>query len=484
MYYKLNHAIGFKWSIDFPNDSAQTLTRLWKMIPQDQHSHEICALWIALDNPQRVGFMSKTRFEFLINENRTTFLSHASPGSLPANNSIPDTYTLSLHETARALDALLDSPYLLRTYGQMAKPGKLLKKLFPTVTDDEAKAFSDEWKRLTEPDDLHFEIWNDIVEVYTGRSFRFPDKGTISSCMTGSNASLERFTENAGAAVLVLLDDQDEILARALYWPNVDFTDGYPRRPLIDRIYYSYDHHVELFLKWARENGCYAKAEQNYTAKERFISPTDGSSFVSTAIITGVPDPGNGEYPYMDTFTYFNPDTAALYNAPLAGCIALESINGFIDELHESQVYLEAEDRWIDEDDAVVTVDGNFIHIDDAIRIRCEFYPRDHPDIVLLESGEYAHIDDAICTENGEWYLCDDCDVVTVDNDGETLFYHINDPEVGTDYQYAEDDGQYYPTEMLYKCEMADEYYLLISARNARDTALIEIRDRQLNLIS
>lgn len=439
--------------------------------------HEVLAVWKAFTDPTKIGFLTPERFNRALAEIPKEILSH-----------IPHAFTVPLTGAAqRMIIANLfqhDGGHYLRKYGQMTKPGRMAAKLCPEADPAYIEAFALAWKTAFAPEELHIEVTSDVNRAYNTSHYAHT-RGTILSCMV-DKPHLTSFSKDAGAQAVLLLNQFNQICARALLWPEAHIhTEGTVR--LMDRVYASKEHYYAHLFNWAAENNVYRKKRQNYEAKEDFVRP-DGTPFSSTAHISDVPiTRENGSYPYMDTFTYLDLDDRALWNTAtyIADGFSLEGTDGWADPLTET-VWVEGYGN-VPEEDVVFDNYGNPIHRDDAVTVGANFYHRDDPDIIELENGDYVHIDDAICTENGEYYHREDPDLVSLEN--RSGIYHISDPEINDTIFYFDDLGGWYDTEgtdlEVHESSFHPGTYLSTEgARNRYDRIIQEHRDRQQLLIT
>jgi len=100
--------------------------------------------------------------------------------------------------------------------------------------------------------------------------------------------------------LLILKNDQNQLLGRALLWRLPD------KRIYMDRIYTRFDEDVNLFLDSAKKLGWLYKSKQTYGGDVTLI---DGSTGEEKWIKMEIPDfmkRNFGGYPYMDTFQFYD----------------------------------------------------------------------------------------------------------------------------------------------------------------------------------
>jgi hypothetical protein len=449
---------------------------------------EIALVWKAFSNPERIGFLTHDRFNRLLAET-TDYMRSLSPSTqnfLAACKENPATLDalgsqgkqLLHEELARNLCYPQNQP-LLRKYGQMTKPGKIVRKLRPNAPDEEVEAFATLWRQIYEPQQTHIEILEDVPTAYNSSNYA-REAGTIMSCMT-NELDFVSFYNRVEAKVVVLKNQHDKILARAIYWPSVNFANGTADVPLMDRVYTTDEPYYEPMFKWAATNSVYRKFRQSYTSKQDFVAP-DGRTFTSTAYIR-TPLPNSRYYPYMDTFTYYDNDSGRFINTPddIEDGLTFESTGGSYEHIYPDEVYVDGH-GYIPEDDVVYLANGEPCYIDDAIMVGGSYYHIDNPHIVRTPDGEYIFRADAILTENDEYYHVDDPNLILTSDE---LWFHESDPEIGTDYVYTEDTNQYVHIDDTYESTISQGVYFIDEmARDRFDDEKMHARDRQLNLIA
>ena len=115
-----------------------------------------------------------------------------------------------------------------------------------------------------------------------------------------------------GVKMLVLFSDDEKVRARAILWDNVkEFkTDNVYK--FMDRIYSVYDHDVDVFKKWAKENGYLTKWEQN-AKSELYVDIDDNPERKHLYIL--LENHNLSWYPYLDTFKFYNVNKGRFSNS-------------------------------------------------------------------------------------------------------------------------------------------------------------------------
>jgi len=105
--------------------------------------------------------------------------------------------------------------------------------------------------------------------------------------------------------MLVFFSDDDKVRARALLWEDVkDHKDPTKQYKFMDRIYYVYDHDINFFKDWAKENGNLCKWDQS--AKTEMLFDEGTGEPVKKSLYVLLDNYSMSYYPYLDTFKNFN----------------------------------------------------------------------------------------------------------------------------------------------------------------------------------
>lgn len=114
--------------------------------------------------------------------------------------------------------------------------------------------------------------------------------------------------------MLVFFSDDDKVRARALLWYGVkDHKDTQKEYNFMDRIYYYYDHDVNFFKDWAKENGFLTKWEQS--AKTQMLFDEGIGQAVRKSLYVTLDNYNLNYYPYLDTFKFFSFNRARFSNS-------------------------------------------------------------------------------------------------------------------------------------------------------------------------
>jgi hypothetical protein len=200
--------------------------------------------------------------------------------------------------------------------------GKFVNQIFKKsdieITPKELEEFVNKYKSQIEIENNIFRNFKivsgaEIKKYYDEDQYVSQRTGTLaSSCMRYSKCRkyLSIYSSNPNqVSLVVLIDDEqeDKVRGRALLW-----TDNKGRK-VMDRIYFTKDSEIELFKKYADENGWYYKNSQNNSYSEDIIYK--GVALDDNTIVVELE---NGDefdyYPYMDTLKYYLASKGRLTN--------------------------------------------------------------------------------------------------------------------------------------------------------------------------
>lgn len=199
------------------------------------------------------------------------------------------------------------------------KVGRFIKKFFSdfsisnwNINDVEIERFVNSYKSYFSQDSTKLKIvtGSDISKYYLQDNYYQYDGacyGTLwNSCMRQRerNEFMELYDKNPNIKMLVLFNnDETKIKARALLWES-GLTDRNDKEwKVMDRIYSFFDHDVDVFKKWADENGYIYKWEQN--AKSELYFNVEGSKKL-LRLKAKLNCDGLQYFPYLDTFKFYN----------------------------------------------------------------------------------------------------------------------------------------------------------------------------------
>jgi hypothetical protein len=356
---------------------------------------------------------------------------------------------------------------------QEIKPAKFLKefvhpRILAKFKDHEIADFATKFKAFEASQMLEFKVV-DVADVYVANNF-FREE-TFGSCMM--DKPVGDFYSCFNVSAVAAVRKSGEWVGRALLWNEVK-SEG-ETHSLLDRIYSRNVEITELFLQWAKANNHWVKVGQNNNSFE-FKRPDD-TVFSGQSYVKALKDISDQQFfPYMDTFAASDHDDESILFNSDAGVITYRNTNGTRDNE--------------DEEDTVVTINGDRIPEVEAVLVGGNYYHREDDCIVASDyTGDYLHIDDAVysddsgdwfpeyCVSNGTLVICQDDQqyyrpssrAIVQTNDGE---YYLKDSDSivwsASLHEHiladgaVEVDGDYYPetsTDIIF-CEEEKKYIL------------------------
>lgn len=178
------------------------------------------------------------------------------------------------------------------------------------INDSDVEKFVNYYKSYFnyDPKKLIVVEGEDIKKYYLEDNYFRPDGcryGSLwNSCMRQSdrNKFMTLYTVNP-VKMLVLLTDDGQVRARALLWDEIKEFNSDNVYKFMDRIYTVYDHDVDIFKQWAKDNGYLTKWEQN--AKSELYVDIDGNPERKHLYVI-LENHNLSYYPYLDTFKFYD----------------------------------------------------------------------------------------------------------------------------------------------------------------------------------
>lgn len=328
--------------------------------------------------------------------------------------------------------------------------GRFINKVFPgKYNDKQIEEFVNSFKASLESGDKFEIVEGDEIALWYNYRNYLEVKGSLgNSCMKEKSYNIFNiYTKNPEVCRMLILKDGDKITGRALIWKLASIKRSGKEvegvEYFLDRQYTIDDSDVVKFRNYAKEQGWAYKAHNNHHSLDPIIFNDDEFNADMTVQLKetskGTYDYMN--YPYVDTFRRYNPDTGVLYNdeesdESYQGNYLLQSTDGRYEEI-EGGVWSEWYDRRIPEDEAIWSdwadsyLDRDrVVHVEDGSRRYRGVYPDDCDDIVFDEWNDiYIHIDDSVYSDAyGYSILAEDAVQVIpdIDSDGEAESYDDN----------------------------------------------------------
>ncbi len=299
------------------------------------------------------------------------------------------------------------------------KIGKFINKLFPEkYTAAQIEDFVNSFKANIKKMELVFELveGEDIEKWYYYQNYK-ETKGTLgNSCMSKKTGIFNIYVKNPDVCKLLILRQDDKIVGRALVWKINSLKLIVKNNEItlesiewfMDRQYTINDSDVMRFRKYAQEKGWAYKSRNNHHSFE-FIKLTDEQE-LEVDMTVKVKKGDYENFPYLDTFRRYDPETGILYNdadEDNQGQFILDDTSGGRTEIGSSDtVWSDWYDDYIPEDESIYSEPlGTYIfshasiYVEVGSNIYRGYWPDNHDDIITLKDGNNCHIDDAIYSE-------------------------------------------------------------------------------------
>ena len=316
------------------------------------------------------------------------------------------------------------NPYNIQLFvnqGFMARPGKFYRKLMQAAGKPVGTREIEDFLQKFIVQDLEIrEVFGkDIKYWYHEKNYSEKlNLGTLGhSCMRYSCCQdyFGIYTENPDKVGLIItVDDQNELVGRALTWRADDGNVYY------DRVY-SETIRKGSIVNWAEARGyrpCYEKACSLEVSLDYY---------------------NFDEYPYLDTFMYIDMTKGCLHTGHLEEDRELQSTSGGYSG--DNRMTCDCCGEYMDDDESTV-VDGDLC-----------VCPRCLRDYIWVESRDtYIHEDEVVC--------CEYCSEAFYDSDISTV--HVFDEGITCLCErcledFIEDGGVYYPTDTYEFCSECGE---------------------------
>jgi hypothetical protein len=188
------------------------------------------------------------------------------------------------------------------------------------ITDQDVEKFVNLYKSFFSRDISKLKIveGREILKYYLEENYATAGGGKFgtlwNSCMRQSerNKFLKLYSENPGIKMLVFFSEEGLVRARALLWEEVHEHGTKNSYKFMDRIYYLYDHDINFFKDWAKDNGYITKLEQNAKSESYFDL---GGESAKMSLYVSLEKNDFLYYPYLDTFKYLNFSKSRISNS-------------------------------------------------------------------------------------------------------------------------------------------------------------------------
>lgn len=250
-----------KINIRYRTNRHNSLNRVHLPGTKDERKPIVC--WQSYNTPGQIDYLDGRR------ASRFNFLFYGVEG-FSADELVSQAYTISA--------------------------GRFIRKFNDDLPDSQVSAIAEEYMSQFV---FEVKILENTEDAYTS-SKHARDLG---SCMT--DRPYTKFYQENGIKAVAALNDNGQILARALLWDDCEVKDTKEVVTLVDYIY-GPPSERDAITRWAHKNGYYVGGYQE------FIGP-DGKNR-TLLVRKRLPNPLIGTYPYFDTMKHLDLENGWIYN--------------------------------------------------------------------------------------------------------------------------------------------------------------------------
>lgn len=301
---------------------------------------------------------------------------------------------------------------------QTGKAARVIRKLFSPellaqLKDSDFEAFSNIYKANAVADNSGFRITDKPSKIYAMYVNEERDGSLAGSCMNGDTHLLEIYDDGFNIACVYLLDENDDLIGRALLWKDINIeVDGeWTTGTFMDRIYTYQDHDIQKFQFFARSKGWWSREYQRHEHKRNWISPDGEFLKVRAEVDTPALFDYDGKMPYIDTFTYVGDDVLSNYtDHPQVYAQAIHT--GGSVEVYKFKDALTGD--YIDEGREIMLCSssvyaGQYTDMDNVVAVQGHGYMLNnmHGEAAVRQIGILYYLDREVCFSvyKGAWYM-------------------------------------------------------------------------------
>lgn len=280
----------------------------------------------------------------------------------------------------------------------------------------------------------NFELVDGDKITYWYNENNYSERATSSNSLGNSCMRYERygkFTEIYASnkdkvKLLIYKDSENKLLGRALVW----FLDEPVNTIYMDRIYYTEDKIVDLFKKYAKEQGWLYKSKQTYGRDIDIVEPNNNFNLINIKMKVDLKSDYYRWLPYLDTLSIYDNNSKILTNSfrlikdqeNVIECTGYEGSSVIDLEAYKNgEGYREYSDNYdnVEEDTTEVNTvwsdyhDGNIPrHCARWCEIGGTYANKDEAIYVFNSGGKYALPNSELivkCDYNDKWFLKASC---------------------------------------------------------------------------
>lgn len=346
--------------------------------------------------------------------------------TIKLNNYVTDEVRcLSIRPTDATLSFLpKDKPLIYNDDGkwsrknrQVGKPAKIFQKLLVRkYSCSELENFQNKFKACVL--DVCFKIVSgkEITDCYNEKNY-FSNTGTLGkSCMRYDECE-NYFKVYEDNAKMLVAFKENKVAGRAIIWEINGKT-------YMDRVYTYIDYMYDQFINYAETQEWYHRENNDllYTDEcQYWVGPENNysKSFINSDLCISLPTHYD-EFPYMDSFRYYDADTNVLYTTPHSNTVPLDNTNGQIPVLIYCDncgcSFLASDEDEIPEDLSYCNYDGNFYCSNCCWQSSYDgqIYPNSIREVAVHFSNSIIYVPETKIEGNweeigGEYYALEQC---------------------------------------------------------------------------
>jgi len=309
--------------------------------------------------------------------------------------------------------------YIGRFVNRVSEKGG--KKLEPSEIEKFVNTYKSKFDSIKSGESRFEEVSGEIIKHWYNNQNYEQERGQLgNSCMRspGCGNFFKIYTENPEVCSLLILrsdENYDKICGRALVWK---LSNGIT---YMDRVYVINDSDFQSYEDYAKKRNWQFEDNMDYREFNRMIVKLKHWKF--------------DQYPYMDTFKCLNVNEGYLTSDedkwPSSGFWKLQDTSGGYDG--DNLVWSSYHDEYIDRDDAVQTLRGDWIYEEDSVYLDYKdgYATQDEETVSCEYNGQNYYLDDTHRSEVMEDYIyVDEALEITINADGDTDWIHEDMEEV------------------------------------------------------
>lgn len=303
--------------------------------------------------------------------------------------------------------------YIGRFVNRVSEKGG--KKLEPSEIEKFVNTYKSKFDSFKSGESRFEEVSGEVIKHWYSSNNYEEVKGQLgNSCMRNPRCQnfFNIYIQNPEVCSLLILkseEDYDKICGRALVWK---LSDG---RTYMDRVYVIRDSDFQLYEDYAKKRGWLNEENMGYKDFSNMVVNLKHWKFE--------------QYPYMDTFKCLNVEDGFLTSDegrwPSPGFWKLQDTSGGYDG--DNLIYSEYHGEYIDRDDAVRTINGDWCLEDHSVYLEYKdgYATQDEETVSTNYNGLNYFLEDTYYSDVLEDYIyTEDAIEIVINSDGDTDYIY------------------------------------------------------------